>query len=343
MAEIALAILEPNGKRWAQLLEDQIPIGDLIVILVDRLELPKELNYQLIPSETGSPLDKKITLGTAGIIAGAELMLKPIPDLIFAKLRDKLYKEMKKQAEKKLMEEAKSLYEKLGRLDPEHPDPDGLGRRIKNSTSGVESVMRKAPEVQETPGSRAEPPKQGKRTKARSKSGSRLGCGAITVLGVGAILVVVVVAVYLVLTETDLGFPNLGSDQDPTQVTLGTGDVQVTLRWGNAADIDLHVTDPFGEEIWFNHRSSGSGGELDVDANANCNERRAEPVENVYWPVGLAPAGEYLIYVNYFEDCGNDGPTSIEVVIKIDQEVVGTYSDFIYPEDDPVFITSFFR
>src|SRR5690606_2935905 len=32
---------------------------------------------------------------------------------------------------------------------------------------------------------------------------------------------------------------------------LGTGDVQITLRWESDADLDLHVTEPNGTEIWY--------------------------------------------------------------------------------------------
>jgi len=68
---------------------------------------------------------------------------------------------------------------------------------------------------------------------------------------------------------------------------LGTGDVQVTLRWNTPVDLDLHVIDPLGEEIYFRYTFSPSGGTLDVDANAGCTNDT--PVENVFWPTGGAP------------------------------------------------------
>lgn len=132
-----------------------------------------------------------------------------------------------------------------------------------------------------------------------------------------------------------------GQDPDQNDDGLGTGDVQVTLRWSNAADLDLYVRDPLGEEIWFNHRTSNSGGKLDVDANANCTERKLDPIENVFWPTGLAPSGEYRVFVNYFAVCENAGPTRIEVVVKNDAEIVTTYTDTINPEDGHIFITNF--
>lgn len=78
------------------------------------------------------------------------------------------------------------------------------------------------------------------------------------------------------------------------------GDVQFSLSWNNYNDLDLHCIDPKGEEIWFNHRYSiSSGGELDVDQNARA-PYTASPVENIYWPVGGAPAGLYKIFVVYY-------------------------------------------
>ncbi len=76
---------------------------------------------------------------------------------------------------------------------------------------------------------------------------------------------------------------------------LGTGDVQVTLVWDTAPDVDLHVIDPDGEEIWFDHTGSRSGGLLDVD------DTMFDGPENVFWPVGGAPRGKYRVDVVLFE------------------------------------------
>lgn len=57
----------------------------------------------------------------------------------------------------------------------------------------------------------------------------------------------------------------------PARVTsVGTGDVQVTLSWNADSDVDLHVVDPSGEEIYWSNRRSASGGQLDLDSNAAC-------------------------------------------------------------------------
>ena len=100
--------------------------------------------------------------------------------------------------------------------------------------------------------------------------------------------------------------------------TLGTGDVQVTLRWGSTADLDLAVNDPAGGQIDFENRTSPSGGQLDVDSNADCATAGTSPVENVFWPTGQAPDGQYRITVTYYDVCGADsGPQAYELTFKV--------------------------
>jgi hypothetical protein len=87
-----------------------------------------------------------------------------------------------------------------------------------------------------------------------------------------------------------------------TVTTVGTGDVQVTLSWDADSDVDLHVIDPAGEEIYYAHRLSASGGELDLDSNAGCSIDGVRN-ENITWPVGRAPRGTYTVRVDYWSNC----------------------------------------
>jgi uncharacterized protein YaiE (UPF0345 family) len=90
----------------------------------------------------------------------------------------------------------------------------------------------------------------------------------------------------------------------PVAMTVvGTGAIQVNVSWTTAADVDLHVVDPSGEEIYYGHRSSASGGQLDLDSNAACggNDTRAE---NITWPTSGAPRGTYIVRVDYWSACG---------------------------------------
>src|SRR5262245_33157730 len=97
-----------------------------------------------------------------------------------------------------------------------------------------------------------------------------------------------------------------------------TGDVQLSLIWDNTNDLDLHCVDPQGFEIYYSQRRSPSGGVLDVDRNAACNQVVKDPVENIYWPAGGAPNGNYRVYVNYFQRCpGANDETPYKVNILV--------------------------
>jgi hypothetical protein len=105
----------------------------------------------------------------------------------------------------------------------------------------------------------------------------------------------------------------------PGEPTLGTGDVQVTLRWDTTADLDLGVTDPTGATIYFDNPQSPSGGQLDVDSNGGCEGATSTPVENVFWPEGASPDGDYIVTVSYYGECagGGSGPQTFTLDVKL--------------------------
>jgi hypothetical protein len=85
-------------------------------------------------------------------------------------------------------------------------------------------------------------------------------------------------------------------------VTVGTGDVQVSVSWNTAADVDLHVVDPSSEEIYYGHDVAASGGELDLDSNAACDSDGPRN-ENITWPENGAPSGTYIVRLDYWSNC----------------------------------------
>lgn len=112
---------------------------------------------------------------------------------------------------------------------------------------------------------------------------------------------------------------------------LGTGDIQVTLRWTSTDDLDLYVTDPSGQVVSYMNTSVPSGGQLDVDANAGCGGTTQSPIENIFWPPSEAPEGQYTIAVNLFSRCASGAaPISFEVRLLVQgntQTLTGTVDE----------------
>ncbi|HUU62220.1 MAG TPA: DUF6777 domain-containing protein [Acidimicrobiia bacterium] len=85
----------------------------------------------------------------------------------------------------------------------------------------------------------------------------------------------------------------------PPDIVVGTGDVQVTLLWAHDSDMDLHVIDPDGFEIYYAADTSSSGGQLDVDDIPDDGDLSTH-VENIFWPPDGAPPGTYSAFVRNF-------------------------------------------
>lgn len=95
-----------------------------------------------------------------------------------------------------------------------------------------------------------------------------------------------------------------------------SGDVQITLIWNNVNDLDLWVTCPNGQRIYYGSMQ-GCGGVLDIDANAGRTSN--SPVENVTWPNG-APPGRYRIEIDHYANRGGPDPTPYRVRVRIGDE-----------------------
>jgi hypothetical protein len=101
--------------------------------------------------------------------------------------------------------------------------------------------------------------------------------------------------------------------QNMDRVAVGTGVVQVTVTWNTGADLDLHLVEPSGEEIFFDHTagdkdifpsgapSSASGGELDLTSNLDCADGSRN--ENIYWS-NNALSGMYTVRLALISPCG---------------------------------------
>jgi hypothetical protein len=118
------------------------------------------------------------------------------------------------------------------------------------------------------------------------------------------------------------GLARFGQGGEVVQgVEVKVGDPQFTLIWDSDADLDLHVIEPGGKEIYWEEPRGKLGGELDVD-----NTKGFGP-ENIYWlrddpnggekVKGPGPPGQYKWFVVYWGGFGGiPKPTAWKVRIK---------------------------
>ena len=95
----------------------------------------------------------------------------------------------------------------------------------------------------------------------------------------------------------------------------GDGDIKITLLWDFPGDLDLHVMEPNGEEIWYRNLRDDSrgGGHLDVDEISG----GSGSAENAYWR--NPRNGQYKVNVVFYrvdDEAPNGGPA--KVVVKVD-------------------------
>ena len=91
---------------------------------------------------------------------------------------------------------------------------------------------------------------------------------------------------------------------------VGNGELQVNLSWNTDADLDIHVFEPSGNEIYWNNTISTTGGQLDLDANVGCGN---VSVENIFWDQ-VPPVGQYRVAVENYTECSQ---TSSDFIITV--------------------------
>jgi len=103
---------------------------------------------------------------------------------------------------------------------------------------------------------------------------------------------------------------------DDLRANLGgaTGEVVVTLVWETKDDLDLHLIEPSGEEIYYKHKRSRQGGTLDLDKNAEQTVLVTNPIENIYY-ASMPGTGKYRIEVVYYKK--NTSVTSIPYTVAL--------------------------
>lgn len=97
---------------------------------------------------------------------------------------------------------------------------------------------------------------------------------------------------------------------------LGTGDVEVTLSMSVPTDLDLYVSDPSGSTVYYGNTTVGTGGHLDLDANAACGSNMGINSEHIFWPASRAPAGTYNVRVAHYESCVGGAPVDYRITVR---------------------------
>lgn len=118
-----------------------------------------------------------------------------------------------------------------------------------------------------------------------------------------------------------------------------TGDVQVLLSWNNYNDLDLIVTDPYSESVWFKNRRVSSGGQLEIDMNVEYPDSKT-PIENIYWPSNGAPNGTYNVYLQYYKQYENTTANSYKITVKHGDKT-DEYTGTVNNEKEAILICTF--
>lgn len=321
MTHIQVTLLAPGKRRGPWTLPDDWLITLLVKNVVQQMGLSTKIDWQLVPAKTGKPLASEKTLAKARVRSGATLKLEPVRNELFRGFLKALYEKAEEHVQDELWEKALAKLQELHEYDPRFPDPKGLRQLAEKGitpsaipASGVSWAVVLGGLV----------------------LAGTLAVGAVAVVGGAGYLIWRAAQEETRVPAVVTREPSGGGTQPHT------GDVQITLEWYSTADLDLHVVDPSGDEVYFLNPRVPSGGELDVDANYPCDNVTLSPIENVYWPWGGAPSGEYAVYVQYPPECSSAGTAEYRVTVRVDGEVEGTYSGAIAP-DEEVFITRFSR
>lgn len=119
---------------------------------------------------------------------------------------------------------------------------------------------------------------------------------------------------------------------------VAAGVVQVSVSWDTPSDVDLHVFEPNGEEIFFGNPLSETGGELDIDSNAACSIDNINQ-ENITWTTTTPPSGTYTVVVRWWSNCNIDDTVYIVTVQTRGETQV--FTGLLAGDNDEHVVTSF--
>ena len=91
------------------------------------------------------------------------------------------------------------------------------------------------------------------------------------------------------------------------------GPITVTLAWNTSDDLDLHLIEPNGNEVYFGRKTSVNGAELDIDMNAG-GTYSLNAIENICYRIPPTD-GNYKIIIDFFRR--NSSETEIPYTIYL--------------------------
>ena len=95
-----------------------------------------------------------------------------------------------------------------------------------------------------------------------------------------------------------------------TQIGMGRADLVVTIMWNtDNTDVDLHVTEPSGEECFYGHRDTRSGGKLTQDVTQGYGPEM--------YVLRDAPSGSYEVRAHYFASDTNRASARTKVYATV--------------------------
>ncbi|MBA2543830.1 MAG: DUF2135 domain-containing protein [Deltaproteobacteria bacterium] len=94
------------------------------------------------------------------------------------------------------------------------------------------------------------------------------------------------------------------------EVKMDRADVVVSITWNtDATDVDLHVIEPSGEECFYQHRRTRSGGELTQDVTQGYGPEM--------YVLRKAPVGNYNVFAHYFASDRNRASARTKVYVTM--------------------------
>jgi len=114
---------------------------------------------------------------------------------------------------------------------------------------------------------------------------------------------------------------------DVQALDLPAGNIEVTLVWNSAADLQLLVRDPAGESVFDDAPQIRSGGTLGAAGNVNCTVADTTPVSYIYWPQTITPrAGAYEVDVWFQNECNDTTAVNFTLYITVGGQQVSVQS-----------------